>query len=70
LRMGVVGSLTALFLCDWPCFFFGWHARFTSNAHDAWAYKNGIELHFIAPGKPTENAFAESFNSRVHLHNL
>ncbi|MBT4559886.1 MAG: transposase [Planctomycetes bacterium] len=51
-------------------FFFGWHARFTSNAHDAWAYKNGIELHFIAPGKPTENAFAESFNSRVHLHNL
>ena len=39
--------------------------EFTSNALDAWAYKNGIELHFIAPGKPTENAFAESFNSRV-----
>ena len=39
--------------------------EFTGNALDAWAYKNGIELHFIAPGKPTENAFAESFNSRV-----
>ena len=39
--------------------------EFTSNSLDAWAYKSGIELHFIAPGKPTENAFAESFNSRV-----
>ena len=39
--------------------------EFTSNALDAWAYLKGIELHFIAPGKPTENASAESFNSRV-----
>ena len=31
---------------------------------DQWAYKRGVELHFIEPGKPNQNAFAESFNSR------
>jgi len=25
--------------------------------------KMGVRLHYIRPGKPTENAFAESFNS-------
>ncbi len=39
--------------------------EFTSKAFDAWAYAHGIEHHFIRPGKPTENAFAESFNGRV-----
>ena len=39
--------------------------EFTSNALDRWAYANGVELHFIRPGKPIENAFAESFNGRV-----
>ena len=39
--------------------------EFTSKAFDAWAYRHGIEHHFIRPGKPTENAFAESFNDRV-----
>ena len=29
---------------------------------DKWAYDNGVKLHFITPGKPTENAFVESFN--------
>jgi len=39
--------------------------EFTSNALDAWAYRRGIELHFITPGKPIENATVESFNARV-----
>lgn len=39
--------------------------EFTSNALDAWAYERGIELHFITPGKPIENAVVESFNARV-----
>ena len=39
--------------------------EFTSKAFDAWCYEHGIEHHFIRPGKPVENAFAESFNSRV-----
>ena len=36
--------------------------EFTSKALDAWAYQRGVKLHFIRPGKPVENAYAESFN--------
>jgi putative transposase len=39
--------------------------EFTSNEMDAWAYRRRIELHFITPGKPIENATVESFNARV-----
>jgi len=39
--------------------------EFASRAFDAWAYRHGIEHRFIRPGKPVENAYAESFNSRV-----
>ena len=35
--------------------------EFTSRALDAWAYEQGVELRFIQPGKPIQNAFAESF---------
>lgn len=33
-----------------------------SIALDQWAYENDVKLHFIQPGKPTQNAFVESFN--------
>ena len=33
-----------------------------SLALDQWACENGVKLHFIDPGKPTQNAFIESFN--------
>jgi putative transposase len=36
----------------------------TSRALDQWAYENGVRLHFIDPGKPQQNGYAESFNSR------
>ena len=39
--------------------------EFTSKAFDEWCYEHGIEHHTIRPGRPVENAFAESFNSRV-----
>jgi len=29
-----------------------------------WAYKNKIAIEYIQPGKPIQNAFIESFNSR------
>jgi putative transposase len=37
----------------------------TSRAILQWQEDNRVEWHYIAPGKPTDNAFAEAFNSRV-----
>ncbi|EFI52694.1 Integrase catalytic region [Afipia sp. 1NLS2] len=39
--------------------------EFTSNAMLAWAQENKILWHFIAPGKPMQNGFCESFNGRM-----
>ena len=39
--------------------------EFTSNAVLAWQEEFGIEWHYIAPGKPMQNGFVESFNSRL-----
>ncbi|MCA1666963.1 MAG: IS3 family transposase [Thermomicrobia bacterium] len=36
--------------------------RLKAKALDAWAYRNGMALEFSRPGKPTDNAFVESFN--------
>jgi putative transposase len=36
----------------------------TGQALDEWAYRNGVELHFITPGRPVENAYIESFNGK------
>jgi hypothetical protein len=38
--------------------------RATGRALDQWAYRNGVQMKLIAPGKPTQNAFIESFNGR------
>ena len=38
--------------------------EFISRAVEQWAYENGVEWHFITPGKPIENAYIESFNAR------
>jgi len=39
--------------------------EFTSNAMFAWTQDNAIVWHFIAPGKPMQNGFCESFNGRM-----
>jgi putative transposase len=39
--------------------------EFTSNAMLAWAQDNRVVWHFIAPGKPMQNGFCESFNGRM-----
>lgn len=51
---------------------FGWPRRirvdngpeFVSRDLDLWAYANGVVLDFSRPGKPTDNALIEAFNSR------
>ncbi len=35
------------------------------GALEDWAYHCGVQLDFIRPGKPVENAFIESFNGRL-----
>lgn len=37
----------------------------TSNAVLAWCGDVGIEWHYVAPGRPTQNVFVESFNGRM-----
>ncbi len=39
--------------------------EFTGTAMLAWCKDNGVVWHFIAPGKPIQNAFIESFNGRM-----
>jgi putative transposase len=38
--------------------------EFQSRALEDWAYRRGVPLDFIRPGKPVENAFIESSNGR------
>lgn len=37
----------------------------TSRVLDQWADEHQVQLRFIAPGKPVQNAFTESFNGRL-----
>jgi putative transposase len=37
----------------------------TSNAILTWQQARGVEWHYIAPGKPMQNGFVESFNGRL-----
>lgn len=39
--------------------------EFRSKAVVEWALERGVRLEYIQPGKPTQNAFIESFNARL-----
>jgi putative transposase len=39
--------------------------EFTSKAMFEWQKESRVQLHFIQPGKPTQNAFIESFNGKL-----
>jgi transposase InsO family protein len=43
---------------------------FIAKALDAWAYQKEVPLEFSRPGKPTDNAFAESFNGHFRAECL
>ena len=39
--------------------------EFSGRVLDAWAYQHQVQLHFIEPGKPVQNAYIESFNGKL-----
>ena len=39
--------------------------EFTSKAILKWANENGVEWHYIDPGKPQQNGYIESFNGSL-----
>lgn len=44
--------------------------EFVSKSLDWWAYFNSVKLDFSRPGKPTDNAFIESFNGKFRIECL
>lgn len=40
-------------------------SEFTSKALEEWAWRRGVKIDFIRPGKPMENGHVESFNGRL-----
>lgn len=45
-------------------------SEFVSRDLDLWAYQRGVTLDFSRPGKPTDNAFIESFNGKFRAECL
>src|SRR5688572_21096785 len=44
--------------------------EFAGRPLGQWAYLNGVEIDFSRPGKPTDNAHIEAFNSRLRAECL
>jgi putative transposase len=44
--------------------------EFTSRAFCQWARRRGIKIHYIDPGKPTQNAYIESLNGTLRYECL
>ena len=44
--------------------------EFAGQLLDQWAYLNKVELDFSRPGKPSDNASIEAFNSRLRQEGL
>jgi len=57
-RLGATRGLPRTIVCDNG-------PEFQSLALDQWAHRRSVALHFIEPGRPVQNAFAESFNGRL-----
>lgn len=45
-------------------------SEFTSQIMDLWAYHNHVQIDFSRPGKPTDNAYVESFNGTLRAECL
>ena len=44
--------------------------RFTRDVPSFWAYHNRVQIDFSRPGKPTDNAYVESFNGTLRAECL
>jgi len=51
--------------CRQPFFPTCYGTELTSNAMLKWQEDRQVEWHYIAPGKPMQNGFVESFNGRL-----
>ena len=45
-------------------------SEFTSQSMDLWAYQHKVQIDFSRPGKPTDNAYVESFNGTLRAECL
>ena len=45
-------------------------SEFTSQVLDLWAYHNQVKIDVSRPGKPTDNAYVESFNGTLRAECL
>ena len=45
-------------------------SEFTSQILDLWAYQHGVKINFSRPGKPTDNAYIETFNGTLRAECL
>ena len=57
------GKLPQVLVCDNG-------TEFTSRAMLMWSHATATKLHFIQPGKPTQNAYCESFNGKLRVECL
>jgi putative transposase len=62
-RIGLERAVPKTLFCDNG-------TEFTSQAMDLWAYHAGVRIDFSRPGKPTDNAYVESFNGTLRAECL
>ncbi len=62
-RLRDEGRLPQVLVCDNG-------TEFTSRAMLMWTQRTARKLHFIQPGKPTQNAYCESFNGKLRIECL
>jgi len=62
-RIGLQQGVPKTFLCDNG-------TEFTSQAIGLWACHSGVHIDFSRPGKPTKNAYVESFNGMLRAECL
>jgi transposase InsO family protein len=58
-------TISGVLIADHDRFRTYYGPEFTGRVLDQWAYERGVKLQFIERGKPIQNAFIESFNSRL-----